>query len=49
MSDGGNFFTDTIQKFSVVGDQQQSAFIVLEKAFQPDDGIQVQMISGFVQ
>src|SRR5690606_31706879 len=38
-----------IQEVTVVGNQQQGARVALQPAFQPEDGIQVQVVGGLVE
>ena len=38
-----------IQKFAIVADDEQRAFVAFEPAFQPDQGVEVQVVGGFVQ
>ena len=40
---------DGVEEFAVVADDEQSAGIALEPAFQPDQGVQVQVVGGFVE
>ncbi len=38
-----------IEEIPVVGDQQQRARVTLEPVFQPEDGVQVQVVGRFVE
>jgi hypothetical protein len=40
---------DRVQEFAVVADDDHRAGIALQPAFQPDQGVQVQVVGGFVQ
>ncbi len=42
-------FDHAVEELAVVRDQQQRAGIILQPAFQPDDGIEVQVVGGLVQ
>jgi 2-methylcitrate dehydratase PrpD len=41
--------SDAIQKSPVVGNRDHTAFEVQEQLFQPGNGIQIQVVGGFVQ
>ena len=38
-----------IQEVAVVGDQQQGAGVVAQPVFQPEDGVQIQVVGRFVE
>ncbi len=40
---------DCVKKFPVMADDQHGAFVLLQPCFQPHQGIQVQVVGGFVQ
>jgi hypothetical protein len=40
---------DGIEKFAVVADHHQRALIALEPGFEPDEGVQVQVVGRFVE
>ena len=40
---------DGVEEFAVVADDEQGAGIALEPAFQPDQGVQVQVVGGFIE
>ena len=40
---------DRFQKIPIVGHQQQGRFLVAKPVLQPFDGVQIQVVGGFVQ
>jgi hypothetical protein len=38
-----------VEEFAVVADDDHRAFVALEPGFQPDQGVQVQVVGGLVQ
>ncbi len=47
--DVGDAAGDVVEEIAVVGNQQQRAAVILEPLFEPDDGIEVQVIGGLVE
>ncbi|MCY1173980.1 hypothetical protein D9M73_141650 [compost metagenome] len=47
--DMGNVIDHCIEEIPVMGDQQQGARIAFEPFFEPEDGIKVQVVGGFVE
>ena len=46
--DMNNFINDRIEEVAVVRDQDQRALIALQPFFQPDNGIEIEVVSRFV-
>ena len=47
--DMNNFINDRIEEVAVVRDQDQRALIALQPFFQPDNGIEIEVVSRFVE
>ena len=47
--DMNNFIDDRIEEVAVVRDQDQRALIALQPFFQPDNGIEIEVVSRFVE
>ena len=47
--DVGNTGTDLVQEVPVMRDDQQNTFVALQPAFEPQDGGQVEVVSGLIQ
>lgn len=44
-----NFIHYRVKKVAIVGDQNQGARIALQPFFQPDNGIQIEVVGRFVE
>ncbi len=40
---------NVVEKAAVVGDEQDAALVVAQQAFEPDDGVEVEMVGRFVE
>ncbi|CGX35718.1 Uncharacterised protein [Salmonella enterica subsp. enterica serovar Typhi] len=47
--DMDNFIHYRVKKIAIVGDQNQGAWIALQPFFQPDNGIQIEVVGRFVE
>ena len=47
--DMDNFVDDRIEKIAIVGDQDQRPCVTLKPFFEPDDGIEVEVVSRFIE
>ena len=47
--DMNDFIDDRIEKVTVVGDQDQCTLIALQPFFQPDNGIEIEVVCRFVE
>ena len=45
----GDIVDHCVEEIPVVGNQQQGAGVVLEKVFQPQDGVEIQVVGRFIE
>src|SRR6202035_4011831 len=45
----GNVGANAVQEMTIVGDDDEHALIVVQEGLQPVDGVQIQVVGGFVE